>query len=65
MSKDIRLPVYTLREACNVLGISTRIFERKFRYHLTRLEKRNGREIFLQQEIDILNQSIIRYEIID
>ncbi len=65
MSKDIRLPVYTIKEACNVLGVSRHIFERKFRYHLTRLEKRNGSEIFLQQEVKILSQSIVRYEIID
>lgn len=65
MPKDIRLPVISLQEACNALGVSRFIFDKKFRYHLTRLEKRNGREIFLQQEVAILSKSVVRYEIID
>jgi hypothetical protein len=65
MQKDIRLPVYTISEALKVLGVSKHIFNRKFRYHLTRLEKRNGSEIFLKEEIDTINKSIVRYEIID
>lgn len=65
MPKDIRLPVFSLKEACSVLGISKFIFEKKFRYHLTRLEKRGGNEIFLQEEVYTLNKSIVRYEIID
>lgn len=65
MSKDIRLPVFSLAEACKVLGVTKYVFEKKFKYHLTRLEKRNGNEIYLQEEVNTLNKSIIRYEIID
>ena len=65
MSIDIRLPVFSLKEACGVLGVSRFIFEKKFKYHLTRLEKRGGTEFFLQQEVNTLNESVIRYEIID
>jgi hypothetical protein len=62
---DIRLPVYSVNEACKILGVTRFIFEKKIKYHLTRLEKRHGKEIFLQQEINTLNEKITRYEIID
>ena len=65
MPKDIRLPVFSLKETCSVLGVSKLIFEKKFRYHLNQLEKRSGKEIFLQQEVETLNESVVRYEIID
>lgn len=66
MQKDIRLPVFSLSETCEILGVSKYVFETKLRYHLTRLEKRNGKDVFLQEEVRELEKSIIKnsFEII-
>ena len=66
MQKDIRLPVFTIDQACEILNVSKYIFETKLRYHLTRLQRINGKDVFLQEEIRALDKIIVRnsFEII-